>query len=69
MTLPSPKLSALLLLLLSSGCTTVPVRQPRDATAALIADHDFATVVRASPEWVSKALHTITALESELAAK
>ena len=46
-----------------------PVRQPRDATAALIADHDFAAVARASPQWVSKALHTITALESELAAK
>jgi hypothetical protein len=46
-----------------------PVRQARDATSALIADHDFATVARASPEWVSKALHTITALESELAAK
>lgn len=69
MTLPSTKLWALLLLLLSSGCAMAPVRQPRDATAALIADHDFAAVARASPQWVSKALHTITALESELAAK
>jgi hypothetical protein len=69
MTLPSTKLWALLLLLLSSGCAMAPVRQARDATSALIADHDFATVARASPEWVSKALHTITALESELAAK
>ena len=66
---PSPKLSSLLLaLLLCSGCATLPAPAPRDATAPLVAHRDFPAVVRASPEWVTTALHTITALEAELAA-
>ena len=68
---PSPKPCALLLaLLLLSGCASLPAPGParRDATAALVARPDFPAVVRASPEWVTAALHTITALEAELAA-
>lgn len=70
---PSPKLFSLLLaLLLLSGCASpsAPVRPAlRDATAPLVARPDFPAVVRASPEWVTAALRTITSLEAELATK
>jgi len=65
-----PLLLLSLLLLACSGCATTPAPRPSaDATAALIAHPAFPAVARASPEWVRAALTTITALETDLAAR
>ena len=56
---------AAVILATCSGCASVP---QRDATAALIARHDFKTAAKAAPEWVSAALRQITELEAELEA-
>lgn len=63
----------LLLMLLLSGCQSsaglarsLPTT-PEDNTAELIADPQFKAAAQAAPEWVKKALATITRLETEKA--
>ncbi len=60
---------SLLLFLALNGCATAPAVPHRDASLALIEHPQFKAAAQAAPQWVERALTTITALEADLASK